>query len=53
MSTLPITLLCSWSIHTLTLKGHLAVISGPWVNLHHGRGPWDQVAVLANHGTED
>ena len=52
MSTLPIPLPCSWSIHTLTLKGVLAVISGLWVNPRHGRGPRDQVAVLTNHGTE-
>ena len=27
----------------LVLRGLLAVISGPWVNLHHGLGPRDQV----------
>ena len=42
MSTLPIPMPCSWSIRTLTLRGHLAVISGPWVNPRHGRGPRDQ-----------
>ena len=50
---LTIPLPCSWSCRTLilTLNGHLAVISGPWVNPRHGRGPRDQVTALANRGT--
>ena len=32
--------------------GERAVISGPWVNPRHGRGPRDQVTALANRGTE-
>ena len=34
-----------------TLIKHLAVISGPWVNLRHGRRPRDQVTALAKRGT--
>ena len=51
MSTLPILLPCSWSGRTLTLIGHFAVVSGPWVNPRHGRGPRYQVTALANRGT--
>ena len=51
MSTLPIPLPCSWSGRTLTLTGHFAVVSGPWVNPPHGRGPRDQVTALVNRGT--
>ena len=29
------------------------MISGPWVNPRHGRGPQDQVIALANRGTEE
>ena len=36
----------------LTLRGDLAVISGPWVNPRHGRGPRYQVTALVNRGTE-
>ena len=32
-------------------KGHFTVVSGPWVNLRHGRGPRDQVTALADRGT--
>ena len=51
MSTLPILLPCSYSGHTLTLKGIFAVVSGLWVNPRHRRGPRNQVTALANHGT--
>ena len=27
------------------------MVSGPWVNPHHGRGPQDQVTALANRRT--
>ena len=41
MSTLPIPFPCSWSGHTLTLKGILR---------RHGRGPRDPVTALVNRG---
>ena len=53
MSNLPIVLPCSWSVCIITLSGHLAVISSPWVNPRHRRGPRDQVTALANRGTEE
>ena len=53
MSTLPIPLPCLWSGRILTLRGHFALVYGPWVNLRHGRGPRAPVAVLANHGTDE
>ena len=52
MSILPILLPCSWSGRTLTLKWHLAVVSGPWANLRHRRGPQYQVTALENQRTE-
>ena len=51
MSTLPIPLLCSWSDHILTLRGHFALVCGPWVNPRHRRRPRALVAALANCGT--
>ena len=41
-------MLVSWSGRTLI--GNLAVIGGPWVNLRHGRGPRDQITVIAKRG---
>ena len=42
-------MLVSW--YGCTLVGKVAVIYSPWVNPHHGRGPWDQVTALAKRGT--
>ena len=52
MSTPPphsVAMLVSWSGRTL--NGQLAVVSGPWVNPRHGRGPRDQITALAKRGT--
>ena len=51
MSTFPIPLPCSWYGCILTLRGHFAVVCGPWANPLHGHRPQAPVATLANRRT--